>query len=326
MDERLNHAPCGYISLTHEGTIADVNQTFLDKMKYTRADLLDKHMESLMSTANKLIFHSYFFPFINLNGHVDELFLSLKDASGQSVPYLLSGKIFQNDSLELTDCILLPMGKRIEYEQELRSAKKQIEQAYWEKDQALAKLEQIHREIEQKQAELIQMNTILVELSTTDKLTGLKNRRYFQEKLEEQIALFHKTLQPFSLCILDIDHFKKVNDTYGHQTGDQVLEQLARILKAHARSEDIAARYGGEEFVLILPGTDGPESRSIAEHLRQIVAESSWITGSLTVSVGIATYTAEETDATILKKADQALYTSKLNGRNRVTHIVEIPE
>jgi diguanylate cyclase len=324
MDDRLNYAPCGYLALTHEGRLTDVNQTFLDKMGYGREELVGKHIESLMSTANKLIFHSYFFPFINLNGHVDELFISLKNSNGQSIPYLLSGKSFEHDGVERMDCILLPMGKRIEYELELRSAKKQIEEAYWEKDQALAKLEQIHREIEQKQDELLRMNAILVELSTTDKLTGLKNRRFFHEKLEEHIALFHRTQQPFSLCILDIDHFKKVNDTYGHQTGDQVLEQLARILQAHARPEDLAARYGGEEFVLILPAAEEPEARGIAERLRQTVAESVWITGSLTISIGVATYTTDDSDASILKKADEALYVSKVNGRNRVTHVVDM--
>ncbi|MCR8633082.1 diguanylate cyclase [Paenibacillus radicis (ex Xue et al. 2023)] len=327
MDERLKYAPCGYMSITHEGIIMDVNQTFLDKMGYTQADLVHKHLESIMTIANKLIFHSYFYPFINLNGQVEELFINLKDSSGQSIPYLLNGKQFISEGVEIIDCILMQMGNRIDYELELRSAKKQIEEAYWEKDQALEKLQQIHMEIEKKQAELVEMNTLLVELSTTDKLTGLKNRRFFQEKLEEQIALYSKTGQPFSLFILDIDHFKKVNDTYGHQTGDYVLEKLAGILKSHSRKEDIAARYGGEEFVLILPNMDVLESKILAENLRQTIASSAWeIIGSLTVSIGIATITPQDSNTSILKNADQALYASKANGRNRVTHIMNLNE
>ncbi|WP_282937549.1 diguanylate cyclase [Paenibacillus sp. RC67] len=324
MDKRLQYAPCGYISITHEGLITDVNQTFLDKMGYTKADLVQKHLESIMSMANKLIFHSYFYPFINLNGQVEELFISLKDSGGQSIPYLLNGRRLDNEGTEIIDCILMQMGKRIDYENELRSAKKQIEEAYLEKDQALVKLKQLHMEIEQKQAELMEMNALLVELSTTDKLTGLKNRRFFQEKLEEHIDLYRRTGQPFSLLIVDIDHFKKINDTYGHQTGDQVLEKLAGILKAHSRKEDVAARYGGEEFVLILPNIDAPESKIIAENLRHIIAHSTWETGSLTVSIGIATITANDSDATIIKYADKALYASKENGRNRVTHSMEL--
>ena len=118
---------------------------------------------------------------------------------------------------------------------------------------------------------------------------------------------------------MDIDHFKKVNDTYGHQVGDEVLAQLARILNSHARQDDVVARYGGEEFVIILPETDVDTSRTIAEQIRQVVEQAVWQTGKVTISIGIATVTEEDTDATILKKADQALYVSKENGRNRVS-------
>jgi diguanylate cyclase len=326
MDDRLNFAPCGYVSITHEGMITEVNQTFLERMGYQQADLVRKHFESIMSTANKLIFHSYFYPFINLHGHVEELFINLKDSKGQAIPYLLNGRRFVSEDVEIIDCILVEMGKRIDYELELRSAKKQIEEAYWKKDQALAELKQIHLEIEQKQAELMEMNAVLVELSFTDKLTGLKNRRYLQEKLEEQIAEYHRGRVPFSLCILDIDHFKKVNDTYGHQMGDYVLEKLASILKSQSRKEDIVARYGGEEFILLLPNIDTLESRSIAENLRQFIASPTWEIDRITVSIGIATFAATDTDVTLLEKADQALYASKEQGRNRVTHIIDLSE
>ena len=326
MDDRLRYAPCGYVSITHEGIIKDVNQTFLDRMGYKQVDLVHKHFESIMSTANKLIFHSYFYPFINLNGHVEELFINLKDSKGQAVPYLLNGRRLECEGVEIIDCILVQMGKRIDYELELRSAKKQIEEAYWEKDQALAKLKQIHLEIEQKQAELMEMNAVLVELSNTDKLTGLKNRRFLQEKLEEQIAGYGQVQAAFSLCIIDIDHFKKVNDTYGHQTGDYVLEKLASILKLQSREEDIAARYGGEEFVLLLPNTDISESKIIAENLRQSIAYSTWEMGQITVSMGIATFIPTDSETTLLQKADQALYASKEHGRNRVTHSIDLNE
>ena len=320
MDERLKFAPCGYVSITHKGIVKEVNQTFLDMMGYTEEDLVHQYFESIMSTANKLVFHSYFYPYINLDGHVDELFLSLKDSKGQSIPYILNGRRFEIDGVEVIDCVLVQMGKRIDYEQELRTAKKQIEAAYWEKDQALAKLKQIHMEIEQKQSELMDINAILIELSNTDKLTGLKNRRFFQEKLDEFMVAHRESGRPFSLCIIDIDHFKKVNDTLGHQAGDEVLVKLADILNIHSHSEEIAARLGGEEFVLILPDMDVTASTLKAEKLRYIIANTVWPDVNITVSIGIATYTPQDTDATILKKADQALYASKEGGRNQVTH------
>jgi len=277
-----------------------------------------------MSTPNKLIFHSYFYPSINLNNHIDELFISLKHHDGLSIPFLLNAKLFTENKLEYIDCILVKMKKRIDYELELRSTKKQMEAAYTEKKQALAKLEQIHLEIEQKQAELLSMNATLIELSETDKLTGLKNRRYFQEKLEEQLSNNEKSASPFSLFILDIDHFKKVNDTFGHQVGDEVLAQLAQLLKNQARSLDIVARYGGEEFVVILPETDQNEAKAIAEQLRQAVEQAKWQTGRITVSVGIATAIKTDNETTILQRADKALYASKENGRNHVTHSIDL--
>lgn len=325
MDERLKYAPCGYISITHEGIITTVNQTFLEQMEYAAADLVGKHIEALMSTANKLIFHSYFYPVITLEGKVEELLLSLKSHSGQSVPYLLNGRRINLGGVEAIDCILVQMGKRVNYEQELRTAKKQVEAAYEESGKALAQLKQIYQEIEQKQAELVRMNAILTELSVTDKLTGLKNRRFFQEQLEQRVALYEATGQLCSLLIVDIDHFKRVNDTYGHQTGDQVLEKLGAILKLHARQDDVIARYGGEEFVAVLPGTGAAEAKAIAERLRLAVAGASWEVGSITVSIGIATIAPAESAAAMVKRADEALYASKTGGRNRTTHSAAIP-
>lgn len=324
MEKRLNYAPCGFLSINHEGIITDINQTFLQWMGYKQADLINKHIEILMSTPNKLIFHSYFYPSINLNKHIEELFISLKHHDGLSIPFLLNAKLFTENKLEYIDCILVKMKKRIDYELELRSTKKQMEAAYTEKKQALAKLEQIHLEIEQKQAELLSMNASLVELSETDKLTSLKNRRYFQEKLEEQLSNYEKSASPFSLFILDIDHFKKVNDTFGHQVGDEVLAQLAQLLKNQARSLDTVARYGGEEFVVILPETDQHEAKAIVEQLRQAVEQAKWQTGRITVSVGIATAIKTDNETTILQRADKALYASKENGRNRITHSIDL--
>ncbi|GLC88348.1 sensor domain-containing diguanylate cyclase [Lysinibacillus piscis] len=321
MNNRLNHAPCGFLSFNHEGTIVEVNQTFLQWLGYEQANVLNKHIETLLSIPNKLIFHSYFYPNINLHKHVEELFISLKHQDGRSIPCLMNAKLSIANGIEQIDCIFMQMKKRIDYEQELRLAKKQIETAYFEKEQALAKLEQLHIAIEQKQEELLQMNASLVELSMTDKLTGLKNRRFFQERLAEQFQLFNTHAQLFSLCILDIDYFKKVNDVFGHQIGDDVLVQLAQLLQQHVRLQDIPIRYGGEEFIVILPNTNIAEAKALAEHFRQAVEIAQWPTGqTLTISIGVATVMTTDDENTLLKNADDALYTSKEHGRNRVTH------
>jgi len=325
MEVRLREAPCGFISFDHNGYIIEVNNTFLEWMGFKQENLVGKHIESLLTMANKLIFHSYFYPNINLHGHVEELFINFTSQTGESLPYLMNARRFEQNDIEVIDCILVQMKKRIDYELELRTTKKQMEEAYLEKNRALAKLEQIYIEIEKKQIELMEINSGLVQISNTDKLTGISNRRFFQEKLEEQIVIYRKVEKPFSLLIIDIDHFKKVNDTYGHQIGDIVLVKLANILKNQVRKDDIVARFGGEEFTLILPNTDVDEAILIAQKLNRAIELAEWTeTGNLTVSVGIDTFTENDTEASIVKKADQALYVSKENGRNRATHFIDL--
>ncbi|MFI2131620.1 sensor domain-containing diguanylate cyclase [Lysinibacillus fusiformis] len=324
MEQRLNDAPCGFLSITHEGVIAEVNHTLLNWIGFEQVDLLQQHLEILLSTANKLIFHSYFYPMINLEQQVEELFIHLKHKEGMAIPFLMNARLYKEDTVERIDCILVKMQKRIDYEQELRSAKKLLEAAYQEKEQALANLEQIHVEIEQQQAKLLAVNATLIELSETDKLTGLKNRRFFQDKLEQQLNSYYESAKPFSLCILDIDHFKKVNDTFGHQVGDDVLAQLAQLLTQRARKEDTVARYGGEEFVMILPDTEIAAAKEVGEQIRKTVAFDHWPAGQVTISIGMATVTLEDTGTTLLKNADDALYASKKNGRNQVTHFFDM--
>lgn len=320
MEDRLLHAPCGYISISRDGKILAVNHTFLEQMQFEREQLLNCHIESLMTVSNKLIFHSYFYPFINLHGKVEELVISLKNNAGELIPFLINGKRLIIEGIEVFDLILMQMGKRMHYEGELRTAKKKIEEAYWHKNEALEELTLLNKEIEMKQEELIAINETLMEMSVTDKLTGLKNRHYFQEKLDEQVIHFARKEVPFSLMIIDIDHFKHVNDTFGHPTGDVVLEQLALIIKQFARASDMPVRYGGEEFVMIMPKTSAEQAIELAEQLRQMVEAASWVTGALTVSIGISTYTSSDNSSTILKKADMSLYYSKEHGRNRVSH------
>ncbi|WP_459965503.1 sensor domain-containing diguanylate cyclase [Paenibacillus sp. JCM 10914] len=320
----MKYAPCGYVSITPKGIVREVNRTFLDMLGYREEDVVQHHVEAMMSTANKLIFHSYFYPHIHLDGHVEELFIRLKNSRGESIPFILNGRKFEQHGQEWLDCVLVQMGKRIDYELELRSAKKQIEEAYWEKDRALGELKHIHMEIERKQMELMEINAVLVELSNTDKLTGLKNRRYFQEKLEEHVQRYRQTQQPFSLFLIDIDHFKRVNDTWGHAQGDEVLSSVAGILLASAREQDIVARYGGEEFVMILPELNMEDARGVAERLRLAVHDSTWDMGSITISIGMTTASMDDQETSLLHKADQALYASKQNGRNRVTHYMDL--
>lgn len=324
MEERLDLAPCGYVTISQEGMLIDMNKTFLHMIGFSFAELSQKHIETIMSKTNRFIFHTYFYPYVRLYGNVEELFLSLQHKNGQSIPVLLNGKKANREGTDVIDCILVSMGKRIGYEQEIRLAKKQLEEAFREKELALSRLEELHEEIEEKQERLLELNSKLEKLAITDKLTGLKNRRYFHIKLEEMIIQYEQNAQPFSLCLIDIDHFKQVNDTWGHAMGDKVLKQLSTIAEKSMRVEDTVLRYGGEEFIMLLPLANKIEAKRQAEHLRLKIEQATWAVDEVTISVGIATYTSEDTHATVVEKADQALYYSKRNGRNRITHIDDI--
>lgn len=159
-------------------------------------------------------------------------------------------------------------------------------------------------------------------LATTDGLTGLFNHRVFQEKLSEELKKLSRYSEPSSLLLADIDFFKKINDTYGHPSGDLVLKEVSKIIREAIRDIDIPARYGGEEFAAILPRTDSKGARNIAERLRKAVMSASFSsdTSSLkvTLSIGIATTLSDaKTKEELIEKADEALYFAKHNGRNR---------
>jgi diguanylate cyclase (GGDEF)-like protein len=158
------------------------------------------------------------------------------------------------------------------------------------------------------------------EMSLTDGLTGLFNHRHFQERLEEEIKRTGRTNEPLSLVLTDIDHFKGVNDNYGHPAGDAVLREVSGIIKSRMRETDIAARYGGEEFALILTNTDVRGALKIAEDLRAVVEDKDFssVDKQITISLGISSFPDDASaKQDLIEKADQALYYAKENGRNR---------
>ena len=160
-------------------------------------------------------------------------------------------------------------------------------------------------------------------LATTDGLTGLVNRRSFNEQLEQRLREATRYDRPLSLLLLDIDHFKKVNDTHGHPAGDAVLRGVAKLAQKAARDTDVAARYGGEELALILPETDARGAMVIAERLRKLVETTAHASElgplKVTVSIGVSTTGQRaKAPADLLEQADRALYRAKHAGRNRV--------
>lgn len=159
------------------------------------------------------------------------------------------------------------------------------------------------------------------EQAVTDALTGLYNRRYFEEALEKEVQRAKRQKQPFSIIGIDLDYLKKINDTYGHSFGDLAIKTIADVLKVNARSVDVAARIGGEEFNVLLPGINSEGALVAAERIRKSIENAEIDTvGHITGSLGVATYFEHSENAEeLLELTDQAMYTSKREGRNRVT-------
>ena len=166
-------------------------------------------------------------------------------------------------------------------------------------------------------------------MATYDTLTGLYNRRYFEERLGVEAEKSFYSGVPLSLVMVDIDHFKKVNDTFGHTEGDQILCKISSLLKNSVRRKDTVARYGGEEFMLILPEAGLEQSFVIAERIRQLVEKTLFEVGraqvNLTLSMGISNFPSHRVKSKeeLIKMADQALYDAKRGGRNRVCIFAE---
>ena len=171
-------------------------------------------------------------------------------------------------------------------------------------------------------ADLKAANAKLEALSRTDRLTGLNNRGYWEQRFEEEFRRNRRSGGLSSLVLFDIDHFKRVNDIYGHPSGDEVLRQVAHVVGAEVRSTDLCGRYGGEEFAALLIDTPADKARVLAERLREAIAATSITTetGTLavTVSLGVSQYAADmQSHKHWISTADQALYQAKQAGRNR---------
>lgn len=191
----------------------------------------------------------------------------------------------------------------------------------------ISSLKQIQNSLAEAHAQLALKNRELQVLSTTDQLTGLDNRMKLDEVLMTEVTRAQRYQTVFSLILVDLDHFKQVNDTHGHQVGDQVLVRLAEILRASGRQSDVVGRWGGEEFLIVCPQTDLEGARTHAEHLCTTIAATYLpVVGHKTASFGVAAYRSGDDEETLLRRADDALYCAKESGRNRVITEEDSPQ
>lgn len=186
-----------------------------------------------------------------------------------------------------------------------------------DRKRAETKANEYAEELALQKAVLEKINVRLNHLAVTDELTGLANRRHFREVLANTIETCQG--QNVSLMLMDIDHFKRVNDAFGHLTGDDILRQFANLLRRTATSQEILSRYGGEEFAILLQGTTTKQAYQVAERYRMSIEEFEWNPTPITVSIGVASMTGGSTsEEDLVGRADLALYSAKAGGRNRV--------
>lgn len=209
------------------------------------------------------------------------------------------------------------LSRQIVVQLELRHSIANLEQAVLDQEQYVELMQEYQRDMEK-------VRTHLEAQSVTDVLTGVKNRRSFDLQLEEEFARAMRDKTSCSLLMIDIDHFKSVNDVFGHAVGDETLRAVSNLLQSELRAEDLLFRYGGEEFAVILARTTLKSAFVIGERFRRTVQRAPWPKRAITVSIGAATV--DETMRSpidLLQAADQALYHAKQSGRNRVSKVAD---
>ena len=190
-------------------------------------------------------------------------------------------------------------------------------------EELLLRLKRVIKERELTE-ERVRMMQKLQKLAVTDGLTKLYNSRSFYSQLETEVDRFNRYKHPLSLLLLDLDHFKEYNDSYGHLEGDKVLVRFSQIIKSCLRTNDSAYRYGGEEFTVILPVTSGAEAKTVAQRIRSALEAERFSPENeedvrITISIGVTEYQHKEELSTFIQRADKAMYLSKQNGRNKVS-------
>lgn len=236
---------------------------------------------------------------------IEQLARAVRDIEGRERPPVYPDEDKQiREIRQLSASIQSMTGAQLRHEKELEALNATLEHQVRERTEAL-----------------YVANQELERLATVDGLTGLNNRRRFDARLKEAFQLLRRNERGFGLLLIDVDHFKSINDRHGHPVGDEVLRRLGRLLMQSTRITDFVARYGGEEFVVLLPDAQDPdEGQAVAEKIRAAVAATPFPeVGLVTVSVGLSLARKEDsTPEGVVARADQALYEAKAQGRNRV--------
>lgn len=279
--------PCGCFVTDASRRLVFANRYIYEEFDWTREDILGESLEKLMPPASHLFCESYLYPLLSQTGRCEEIQLTFKTPSGVRIPVIANARQVSVDKVVWS---VFCATNRDKLYQELVSARNRLE------DQTRQ----------------------LKVLSYTDELTGLTNRRAFNEIAKTLFKTAATTGQPICLMLVDIDDFKKINDTHGHSFGDDILRGVGECLANVASSVEAVARFGGEEFIFALTGADVDGAVAFADSIHAAIKNTMRNIHPITVSIGVASRFSRHgpSFAELLSQADKALYEAKANGKN----------
>lgn len=277
---------CGALITDKNRKIVYANAYFSEELNWQVEKLLDKSLDDLFSYSSKIFIESYLMPLLLHEKKCDEIQLALLDGKNSRIPIVVSAKMDEQGYI------------------------------YWSFFNATNR-DKLYQELIDTRKQLEVQAKILRSMSSTDDLTGLMNRREINLRAPELLNQAKRYMHTIALLMIDIDHFKQINDSFGHLEGDRVLRELGLRLKAFGRVTDLIARFGGEEFIMLLPDTDASDAHLFAVRLHKLISEIEVSNTPITISIGITMSDGSQSLDELTKQADSALYKAKNTGRNR---------
>jgi diguanylate cyclase (GGDEF)-like protein/PAS domain S-box-containing protein len=324
--ELFGKSPMGILYISPRGTILECNDYVATLTGYTREEISGSPFTTFVPEAQAEVLKEDFRRLFTEDIEIKSKECVLRNMEGNDITIEYHAQLISRKGHAVKALMIFTdITYKKALEMELLEKNAAMERTLWDMAEVKDALEARAGELNKATDDLMQLNEKLNLLSITDGLTEIYNHRHFQDRLTEEVERLHRQKTgDLSLLMLDIDDFKKINDTYGHQCGDMVLKQLAGLLKSSVRIIDILARYGGEEFAVILPNTNTEQAVIVAERVWKSIRSTPFTlaertTVKITVSIGVGTITGsggEKTD--LLRKADSALYAAKAKWKDRV--------
>tara|TARA_R110000868_G_scaffold6770_9_gene37782 strand:- start:2427 stop:3338 length:912 start_codon:yes stop_codon:yes gene_type:complete len=282
----LDAFQCGALITDKHRMIIYANTYFSNELNWQIESLIGKSSDDLFTYSSKIFIESYLMPLLLHEKKCDEIQLALLDGKNNRISIIVNARMDDQGHI------------------------------YWSFFNA-TKRDKLYEELIETRNKLEAQAKILQSMSATDELTGLMNRREINLRAPELINQAKRYAHTITLLMIDIDYFKKINDSYGHLEGDRVLKELGLRLKTFGRQTDLIARFGGEEFIMLLPDTDATDAKLFAQRLHKLMLEIEVNNTPVTISIGITMSDGSQDLEDLTKQADIALYKAKNNGRNR---------